>query len=146
MTEVGPVSYECAERPGTSCRSPYLAEIIDPITGQPVGNGQNGELALTTLGRTGSPLLRYRTGDVVRKTFVNDTLAFEGGILGRSDDMVIVRGVNLYPTAVEQIIREHAEIAEYRVELGKSGVMDEIAITIEPADGCAKRRRRSPQA
>ena len=51
--------------------------------------------------------------------------------------MVIVRGVNLYPTAVEQIIREHAEIAEYRVALGKSGVMDEIAITIEPADGCA---------
>ena len=51
--------------------------------------------------------------------------------------MVIVRGVNLYPTAVEQIIREHAEIAEYRVALGKSGVIDGIAITIEPADGCA---------
>ena len=51
--------------------------------------------------------------------------------------MVIVRGVNLYPTAVERIIREHTEIAEYRVELGKSGGMDEIAITIEPADGCA---------
>jgi phenylacetate-CoA ligase len=139
MTEVGPVSYEYAERPGTLCviESSYLAEIIDLITGQPVGNGQNGELVLTTLGRTGSPLLRYRTGDIVKKALVNDTLAFEGGILGRIDDMVIVRGVNLYPTAVEQIIREHAEIAEYRVALGKSGVMDEIAITIEPADGCA---------
>ena len=139
MTEVGPVSYECSERPGTLCviERSYLAEIIDPTTGQSVDNGQNGELVLTTLGRTGSPLLRYRTGDVVRKTLVNDTLAFEGGILGRSDDMVIVRGVNLYPTAVERIIREHAEIAEYRVELGKSGGMDEIAITIEPADGCA---------
>jgi phenylacetate-CoA ligase len=139
MTEVGPVSYECAQRPAALCviELSYLAEIIDPITGQPVGNGQNGELVLTTLGRTGSPLLRYRTGDVVRKAFVNGTLAFEGGILGRSDDMVIVRGVNLYPAAVEQIIREHTEIAEYRVELGKSGVMDEIAITIEPADGCA---------
>ena len=139
MTEVGPVSYECAERPGTLCviEPSYLAEIIDPITRQPVGNGQHGELVLTTLGRTGSPLLRYRTGDVVKKGLVNDTLAFEGGILGRSDDMVIVRGVNIYPTAVEQIIREHAEIAEYRVEFGKSGVMDEIAITIEPADGCA---------
>jgi phenylacetate-CoA ligase len=139
MTEVGPVSYECAQRPGTLCviERSYLAEIIDPTTEQLVGDGQNGELVLTTLGRTGSPLLRYRTGDVVRKTFVNDTLAFDGGILGRSDDMVIVRGVNLYPTSVEQIIREHAEISEYRVELGKSGVMDEIAITIEPADGCA---------
>ena len=139
MTEVGPVSYECAERPGTLCviEASYFAEIIDPITGQPVGDGQNGELVLTTLGRRGSPLLRYRTGDVVRKAFVDDTLAFEGGILGRSDDMVIVRGVNIYPTAVEQIIREHAEIAEYRVELGKSGAMDEIAITIESVDGCA---------
>jgi phenylacetate-CoA ligase len=139
MTEVGPASYECAERPGTLCviEASYLAEIVDPITGQPVSNGQDGELVLTTLGRTGSPLLRYRTGDLVKKAFVNDTLAFEGGILGRIDDMVIVRGVNLYPTAVEQIIREQAEIAEYRVALGKSGVMDEIAITIEPADGCA---------
>ena len=139
MTEVGPASYECAERPGTLCviEASYLAEIVDPITGQPVSNGQDGELVLTTLGRTGSPLLRYRTGDLVKKAFVNDTLAFEGGILGRIDDMVIVRGVNLYPTAIEQIIREQAEIAEYRVALGKSGVMDEIAITIEPADGCA---------
>jgi phenylacetate-CoA ligase len=139
MTEVGPASYECAERPGTLCviEASYLAEIVDPITGQPVSNGQDGELVLTTLGRTGSPLLRYRTGDLVKKAFVNDTLAFEGGILGRIDDMVIVRGVNLYPTAVEQIIREQAEIAEYRVALGKSGAMDEIAITIEPADGCA---------
>jgi phenylacetate-CoA ligase len=139
MTEVGPVSYQCGERPGTLCviESSYLAEIIDPVTRQPVGSGQTGELVLTTLGRTGSPLLRYRTGDVVRKAFFNDMLAFAGGILGRSDDMVIVRGVNLYPTAIEQIIREHVEIAEYRVELGKSGAMDEIAITVEPVDGCA---------
>jgi phenylacetate-CoA ligase len=139
MTEVGPVSYECAERPGTLCviEPSYLAEIINPVTGQPVGNGQNGELVLTTLGRTGSPLLRYRTGDVVRKAFVNDTLAFDGGILGRSDDMVIVRGVNIHPTAVEQIIREEADIAEYRVEMRKRGAMDEIAVIIEIVDGCA---------
>ncbi len=138
MTEVGPVSYECVEQPGTLCviESSYLAEIIDPITGQPVGNGQNGELVLTTLGRTGSPLLRYRTGDVVKKGYFNGTLAFEGGILGRGDDMVIVRGVNIHPTAVEQIIRAHIEVAEYRVELRKSGVMDEIAVIIEPAEGC----------
>ena len=139
MTEVGPVSYECPERPGTLCviEPSYFAEIIDPITEQPVRRGEDGELVLTTLGRTGSPLLRYRTGDVVKKGSVDDTLAFEGGILGRSDDMVIVRGVNVYPTAVERIIREHADIAEYQVELRKSGVIDEIAITIEPTDGCA---------
>jgi phenylacetate-CoA ligase len=137
MTEVGPVSYEC--RPGTLCviEPSYIAEILDPVTEKPVGRGENGELVLTTLGRTGSPLLRYRTGDVVKKDFVNDTPAFEGGILGRSDDMVIVRGVNVHPTAIERIIREHADIAEYRVELSKTGEMDEIDITIEPTDGCA---------
>ena len=139
MTEVGPVTYECPERPGTLCviESAYFAEIIDPVTEQPVRRGEDGELVLTTLGRTGSPLLRYRTGDVVKKGSVDDTLAFEGGILGRSDDMVIVRGVNVYPTAVERIIREHADIAEYQVELRQSGVIDEIAITIEPTGGCA---------
>jgi phenylacetate-CoA ligase len=139
MTEVGPVSYECPERPGTLCviEHSYLAEIIDPSSGQAVREGEDGELVLTTLGRTGSPLLRYRTGDIVRKSFVNDILAFAGGILGRSDDMVIVRGVNLYPTAIEQIIRQHAEIAEYRVEFGNSGVLDEIVVTIEPIQRCA---------
>jgi phenylacetate-CoA ligase len=138
MTEVGPVTYEFPERAGTLCviERSYIAEVIDPVTRQPVERGESGELVLSTLGRTGSPLLRYRTGDVVRKSFVKDTLAFEGGILGRSDDMVIVRGVNIYPTAVEQIIRQHADVAEYRVELRKSGVMDEMAITIEPTNSC----------
>jgi phenylacetate-CoA ligase len=138
MTEVGPVTYESPERAGTLCviERSYIAEVIDPITRQPVERGESGELVLSTLGRTGSPLLRYRTGDVVKKSFVNDTLAFEGGILGRSDEMVIVRGINIYPTAVERIIREHADVAEYRVELGKSGVMDEMAITIEPTNRC----------
>jgi phenylacetate-CoA ligase len=138
MTEVGPVSYECPEQAGTLCviEPSYIAEVIDPVTGQPAGRGETGELVLTPLGRTGSPLLRYRTGDIVRKAYVNDTLAFEGGILGRSDDLVIVRGVNVYPTAVEGIIREHDDVAEYRVELRKGGAIDEIAITIEPSDGC----------
>ena len=140
MTEVGPVSYECSERPGTLCviEPSYFAEVIEPISGESVRSGENGELVLTTLGRTGSPLLRYRTGDVVKKGWVNDTFALEGGILGRSDDMVIVRGVNIYPTAVEGVIREHGDVAEYRVELRKSGVLDELAITIEPADRCAE--------
>src|SRR5205807_184420 len=89
----------------------YIAEVIDPATGKAVNAGQSGELVLTTLGRTGSPLLRYRTGDLVKTTL--DTvcacgrseLALDGGILGRTDDMVIVRGVNIYPSAVEEVIR-----------------------------------------
>jgi len=139
MTEVGPVTYECPGRPGVLCviERSYLAEVIDPATGKTVGEGENGELVLTTLGRSGSPLLRYRTGDIVKKGFVNGTLAFEGGILGRSDDMVIVRGVNVYPAAVEQLVRKHAEITEYQVQLRNAGAMAEIAIVIEPADRCA---------
>src|SRR5580692_1542419 len=68
MTETGPVTHECPARPGVLhvMESAYYAEIVDPMTGLPIGPGKPGELVLTPLGRTGSPLLRYRTGDVVR--------------------------------------------------------------------------------
>ena len=68
MTEVGPVTYECPVRPGVLhvMEGAYIAEIIDPATGQHVPSGEAGELVLTTLGRLGSPLIRYRTGDLVR--------------------------------------------------------------------------------
>jgi phenylacetate-CoA ligase len=145
MTEVGPVTYECPEKPGTLCviESSYFAEVIDPASGEPVAEGATGELVLTTLGRTGSPLLRYRTGDLVKRVFVKTiaqdapALALEGGILGRSDDMVIVRGVNVFPTALEHIIREHAGIAEYRVEISERDGMGEVSVLIEPAGDCA---------
>src|ERR1043166_2093811 len=106
MTEVGPVTYECPARPGVLhvMEEAYLPEIIAPGSGPPVNPGQEGELVLTTLGRTGSPLLRYRTGDLVRASEKwvcicgRSELALPGGILGRSDDMVVVRGVNVYPS------------------------------------------------
>jgi phenylacetate-CoA ligase len=105
MTEVGPVTYECPQAPCVLhiIESAYFAEVIDPRTQKPVVPGQTGELVLTTLGRTGSPLLRYRTGDLVkcgvRSAECGTTacacgrfdLALEGGILGRTDDMVVVR-------------------------------------------------------
>lgn len=142
MTEVGPVTFECPEKPGTLCviESSYFAEVIEPTSGRAVGEGETGELVLTTLGRTGSPLLRYRTGDLVKKTLVRTALqpapllGLEGGILGRVDDMVIVRGVNIYPDAVEKIIREQTAVAEFRIEVRNEKAMTELHVIVEPRE------------
>jgi phenylacetate-CoA ligase len=150
MTEVGPVSFECPVRPGVLhiMESSYFAEIIDPATGQVVERGQVGELVLTTLGRTGSPLLRYRTGDLVRCEVRGakgeipcacgrHDLALPGGILGRTDDMVVVRGVNIFPSAVEEIIRACGGVAEYRVRVNRARALAELSVQIEPTPDCA---------
>ena len=150
MTEVGPVTYECPERAGVLhvIESAYFAEVVDSRTGRPVPPGQVGELVLTTLGRTGSPLLRYRTGDLVKRGTQSAErgtapcvcgrreLVLEGGILGRVDDMVIVRGVNVYPTAVEQIIRSCDGVAEFQVKLATERALTEMRVEIEPAANC----------
>jgi phenylacetate-CoA ligase len=141
MTEVGPVTYQCPARPGTLhvLESAYLPEVIDPQTGAAVRPGETGELVLTTLDRVGSPLLRYRTGDLVkpRAPLVcacgRHELALEGGILGRSDDMVVVRGVNVYPSLVEEIVRGCPEVSEFRVQLDCRAAMAELSLEVEPA-------------
>jgi phenylacetate-CoA ligase len=151
MTEVGPVTYECPKRPRVLhvIESAYLAEVISPATGLAAASGQTGELVLTTLHRAGSPLLRYRTGDLVQPTHHPSSLnpqpclccryelALEGGILGRADDMVIVRGVNIYPSAVEDIIRSCGEIAEYQVAITSAHSRSELSVRIEPVPACA---------
>jgi phenylacetate-CoA ligase len=145
MTETGPVSHECPDMPGTLhiLESAYLPEIID-AGGSPVRAGDTGELVLTTLGRTGSPLLRYRTGDLVRAgsgrccACGRYDLALPGGILGRTDEMVIVRGVNIYPAAVEDVLRSFSEVAEYQVEVDRSGTLVELRLKIEPGPECAQ--------
>lgn len=142
MTEVGPWGFECAERPGGLhvMESEFVAEVVDSGTGREVGNGEAGELVLTNLGRLGMPLIRYRTGDQVRLT--RDRCACgrwfawaEGGVLGRIDDMLIVRGNNVFPSAVEGVLRGFDEVAEYRLVEEKSGAMSELRIEIEPAGG-----------
>jgi phenylacetate-CoA ligase len=140
MTETGPVSYECPRRPGVLhiLEDAYLPEVIDPLTNAPTPPGETGELLLTTLLRTGSPLLRYRTRDIVKRAAPDRCecgsleLALEGGILGRADDMVIVRGVNLYPSAVENVLRACGGIAEFRVEVSGRRTLTELRIDIEP--------------
>ncbi len=140
MTEVGPVTYEC---PAVPCRlhvmeRAFIAEVIDLDTGAPAAPGDAGELVLTTLARAGSPLFRYRTGDLVRPLAAacacgSPNLALDGGILGRADDMVVVRGVNVFPSAVEEVIRRFPGIGEYRVFLKSAGALTEMEIEIEAA-------------
>ena len=141
MTEVGPVTYQCPGRPCTLMviESSYIAEIVDPRGEKAVPRGEVGELVLTTLGRIGSPLLRYRTGDLVRENLdiaVHEgrhEMALRGGILGRTDDMILVRGVNLYPAAVENLMLSLPEVAVYQVEVDAHGPMVELHVRVEPS-------------
>ena len=153
MTEVGPLAAECVENPGglhileTEC----IAEIIDPTTGEPfdldaaIAAGPQagaapirGELVITNLGRVGSPVVRYRTGDLVELDpspcpCGRSLLRLKGGILSRIDDMLTIRGNNVYPTAIEAILCEFPEIVEYRLHVITSHSMQELKIEIEPS-------------
>ncbi len=139
MTEVGPVTFECPAHPGRLhvIETSYIAEIINPETGQPAGHDALGELVLTTLGRVGSPLIRYRTGDLVQPSPSGSCecgrhdLGLDGGILGRTDDMIIVRGVNIYPSALEQIIGGCGMVTEFRVRLVTTLTLPEIEVDVE---------------
>jgi len=141
MTEVGPVSFECPGRPGVLhvIEEAYIPELIEAATGRVLDRGSSGELVLTTLGRIGSPLIRYRTGDLVRTSpepvcaCGRSDLALKGGILGRTDEMVVVRGVNVFPSAVDEIIQNCGGVAEYRVHVTKAGALTELAVEIEAA-------------
>ncbi len=139
MTEIGPWGFECLQSPGgvhvNECE--FIAEVIDADTANPVPDGGSGELVLTNLGRTGSPLIRYRTGDQVRLSRGRCPCGrwfsrVEGGILGRVDDMLVIRGNNVVPSAVEGIIREFDEVAEFSMELDEQGSMAELRIVLEP--------------
>jgi phenylacetate-CoA ligase len=141
-SEVGAHSFECHKQPGGThlIESEYIAEVIDPQNGRAVAPGERGELVLTNLGRWGFPVIRYRTGDLVRTNLDRcdcgrSFLRFEGGILGRADDMVTVRGVNVFPAAVENIIRKFSEVDEFRITVNKVRQMDEMDIEVELREG-----------
>ena len=139
MTEIGPASYQCPKKPGVLhiIESGYYAEVVDQTNDNPMLPGIIGELIITTLDRLGSPVIRYRTGDLVRlgkeETCIcgSNELSLDGGILGRLDDMVSVRGVNLFPSAIDNVVRSFAEIREYRVESRVRKGMVELRLQIE---------------
>jgi len=139
LTEVGPVSFECWDAPGFLHvnEGEFIAEVLD-ASGQPVADGAHGELVLTNLGRTASPVIRYRTGDiVVRRSdpcVCGRTWArLEGGILSRVDDMVNIKGVNVYPVGIESVVRRFAEVVEFRSIVSASGSMRSLRMDIEVA-------------
>jgi phenylacetate-CoA ligase len=152
LTEVGPVSFECWEGPGFLHvnEREFICEVL-ASTLEPAPDGEPGELVLTNLGRTASPVIRYRTGDVVvrrsdrcrcGRTFAR----LEGGIMARTDDMVNIRGVNVYPTTIESVVRELGEIAEFRTTVSHAGALRSLSLEIEiapSADAVATTRKVS---
>lgn len=135
-SEVGPWGYADAESRGLHIvESEFIAEFLSVETGQPAGEGELSELVLTTLNRTGGPVIRYRTGDLVKPTWNapgnNRFVLLEGGVLGRADDMMVIRGINIFPSSVEQILRSFPEIVEYRMTAHKAGEMDALTVEIE---------------
>ena len=124
MTEIGPVTVGDLNDPSRLLvrHDSYYCEVINQ------DEQGIGELVLTTLGRHGSPILRYRTGDLVQP---DKDFALKGGIIGRVDDMVVVRGVNLYPGAVEEVVRSVEGIAEYEVLIEERSSMAEVRLRVE---------------
>jgi phenylacetate-CoA ligase len=139
MTEVGTWGFQCTAEPDGVhiTESEFIAEIVNPETGIPVQEGEMGELILTNLGRSCMPAIRYRTGDLVKvrkgscpcgRTF----RVLEGGVLGRKDEMIIIRGVNVFPNVLTDIVESYIQPGDdYQIEAYKERGGDEIAIRLE---------------
>lgn len=149
MTEISTIfMFEPKEQPG-GCHiieDHFIEQVLDPATGEELPYGEAGERVCTSFGRSMIPLLRYRTADLVVK--VPHTAAksgrtwdlYQGGILGRVDDMKLVRGTNVYPRTVESIVRGFPEIEEFQIELVRVDIRDEIILHAELSPGIADER------
>ena len=135
---MGPgVALECVERGGLHiAEDQFYCEIIDPDTGEVLPEGEWGELVITTLTRECSPMIRYRTRDVTR--IVSDECACGrthrkiDRLRGRTDDMLIIRGVNVFPSQIEQVITGFPEIAsQYQIVLTRKGALDAVELQVE---------------
>ncbi|XZE19186.1 phenylacetate--CoA ligase family protein [Pirellulaceae bacterium SH449] len=139
-TEIGPWGFGASDGNGLHViESEFIAEFL-PLEGRNSGdsNSDYRELVLTSLGRVGAPVLRYRTGDIVKPRYDNcsDTtfVELEGGILGRADDMFVVRGVNLFPSSIEAILRQFESVKNFRINLDKRGAIDEVTLDVDVAE------------
>ncbi|RIK79001.1 MAG: CoF synthetase [Planctomycetota bacterium] len=143
-SEVGAWGYADRQRRGLHViESEFIAEFISIAHGGPAAAGELAQLVLTSLGRHGMPAIRYRTGDLVRPAWRDDAdnnfVLLDGGVLGRADDMLIVRGVNVFPSAVEQILYGFPEVVEYRLIIRSRGAMDELSLEVEDRLGDPRR-------
>lgn len=143
-TEVGAWGYGCGEGDRMHVHeSEFVAEVVDPETevrAVPDDDGfESGELVLTNLGRTGSPLIRYRTGDRVALSRTpcpcgRTTAWLRGGVVGRVDDMLVVRGVNVFPSAIENVVRSFDTIEEFEVHRATVREMAALTIRVETTE------------
>jgi phenylacetate-CoA ligase len=133
----GPLFTECTERNGLHIWADhFLVEVIDPKTGENVGEGEKGELVVTTLSKEAMPLIRWRTGDITiletEKCNCGRTHPRIMRILGRSDDMLIVRGVNVFPSQIEHVLMQIPELGEhYMIILDRVENLDVMTIQVE---------------
>ena len=133
-TEVGAWGYECQEQNGLHINEgEFICEIIDAQSGEPA---EEGELVITNLGRIGMPIIRYRTGDRVK--LIQEPCGcgrsyrrLEGGVIGRIDQVYIVRGINVFPSAIENIVRRFPEVGEFAVDIYRRRTLDEMEVRIE---------------
>jgi phenylacetate-CoA ligase len=146
LAEVGPFGYPCPQNGGLHVYDDeFVCEILDAEL-RPVEAGERGELVLTPVRRTGFPVLRYRTGDVVVNSDERCAVGHEhrwlpGGIVGRTDDMVVIRGMNVFPSSIEEAVRGVSPASEFRITFySERGGMDEIKLEVELAEGVAARR------
>ncbi|MDF1702830.1 MAG: AMP-binding protein [Planctomycetota bacterium] len=145
MTEIGTIMmFECEQQPGGThiIEDHFIEEVINPETGEPVDYGEQGERVVTSFGRSAIPLVRYRSRDLVMKVPHTGCSCgrtfdiYDGGIRGRVDDMLLVRGTNVYPRAIEAIVREYPAVDEFQIYLWtKDGIRDEIAVRCEVRPG-----------
>ncbi len=113
----------------------FIAEVIDPVTGAVLPDGEMGELVLTSLTKQASPIIRYRTRDLTRMLPPSTrSMRRMERVLGRSDDMIILRGVNLFPNQIEeQLLAQPGLAAHFQIELGRQGRLDTLTIAVETA-------------
>ena len=136
---IGPgVAQECVETKDglTVWEDHFYPEIVDPATGKPVADGEKGELVFTSLTKEALPVIRYRTRDLTRLLpGTARTMRRMEKITGRSDDMLIIRGVNVFPSQIEELILRHPEFApHYVLEVSKDGPLDSLAVLVELRD------------
>lgn len=139
---IGPgVSGECTEKCGMHINEDhFLPEVLDPQTFEPLPDGEYGELVITTLTKEGMPVIRYRTKDITSLDHApckcGRTTVRMSKLKGRTDDMLIIRGVNVFPSQIEGVLMEMPEIGgQYEIIVTREGYMDKLEVKVEVADG-----------
>jgi phenylacetate-CoA ligase len=135
---IGPgVSYECWNKDGLHVSEDhFLVEVVDPKTGEPVPEGKEGELVFTSLTKEAVPVIRYRSGDLsslsYRPCACGRTFARHSKVYARTDDMFVIRGVNIYPSSIEAVLSDIERVEpHYQMVLTREGSLDQIEIEIE---------------